>query len=279
MAARAPVAVLMYHALLAGPPAAGVHPVHIGVEAFAGQLAWLHAQGYVAVSVAELAAGRRSGPPPGARLVAITFDDGYLSLLDHAAPLLARYGFRATLFLTTGFVGQPDFTAAPDFAPTTPPGDRPLTWAEVRALRDAGWAIEAHSHRHRPHANLAPAGLRQELAHSRDLIGRELGHPPRFYAFPYGSYDRHALRALAGAGYRAGFSVHGGLVTPASDGRRLPRLEINTSTALRVFEKLVRTGYASPAEKYRARLRDALFHYPVLKDGIQKALVALESGF
>ena len=42
----------------------------------------------------------------GEREVLLTFDDGYLELLDHAIPALDERGIRALLFLVTDFVGK-----------------------------------------------------------------------------------------------------------------------------------------------------------------------------
>ena len=263
---RPALTVLMYHALLENP-VAGVGAVHIEVGLFARHMAWLHARGYQVLTVPALYQRLRAGQPL-AGCVVLTFDDGYLSLLRHAAPILARYGFAPTLFVTTGFVGQPDYRTA-DFARSAPPADRPLNWPEIRELHRAGWDIQAHSSTHRPHAALPPAHLHAEMADSKRLLAEQLGIDAQFYAFPYGSYDRHALRALAAHGYAAGFSVHSGPVTPASDLRRLLRVEINTGCDPAVFARLVQTGYASRAAGYRAHLRDAMFHFPALKDALQ----------
>jgi peptidoglycan/xylan/chitin deacetylase (PgdA/CDA1 family) len=258
--------VLMYHALLE-KSVPGVGEVHVEVGLFARHMAWLHAHGYQVLTVPALYHRLRAGQPL-AGCVVLSFDDGYLSLLRHAAPILARYDFAPTLFVTTGFVGQPDYRAA-NFARSAPPADRPLSWPEIRELHRAGWDIQAHSCTHPPHAGLPPAHLHAELAGSKRLLSEHLGLDAQFYAFPYGSYDRHALRALATHGYVAGFSVHSGQVTPASDLRRLPRAEVNTSCDLDIFAHLVQTGYASPVAGHRARLRDAVFHFPLLKDALQ----------
>ena len=43
-----------------------------------------------------------------AGMVAITFDDGYRDVLFNAVPLLRKYGIRATCFITSGYIGNPN---------------------------------------------------------------------------------------------------------------------------------------------------------------------------
>lgn len=62
------------------------------------------ARHYAVLPVEELVERLRHGRAPRNAL-ALTFDDGYRDSLTHAAPILARYGLPATIFLTSGYVG------------------------------------------------------------------------------------------------------------------------------------------------------------------------------
>lgn len=73
---------------------------------FAGQMAHI-ARHYLVLPLEELAERVRRGSPPRNAL-AITFDDGYRSNLTHAAPILARYGLPATIFLASSYIDTPN---------------------------------------------------------------------------------------------------------------------------------------------------------------------------
>ncbi|TGE04185.1 polysaccharide deacetylase family protein [Hymenobacter fodinae] len=263
------IPVLMYHALVAVPEPY-MAPVHVAGEAFVQQMAWLAAEGYQAITLLELQQAVLLRRPLPEKAVALTFDDGYLSLIEQALPVLKPLGFMATLFLTTGAVGCPSYEQLPNFGASAPRHDRPLTWEEVRELQRAGWAIEAHSCAHLNHAQLSDLELEQEIVGSKSQIEYQVGTPVQFYAFPYGKYRAAALRSIQEVGYVAGFSVHPGLVRPGQDLRRLPRLEITAHTGLEEFQRKVTTGYGSTTEQYRSKARNLLFQSPRVKDFLQK---------
>ena len=107
------------------------HPYYCtntAVRVFEQQIRFLRQDGYRAVSLAD-AYGYVRDASPGERLVAITFDDGYADFYTNALPILHRYGYSATVFLPTAYIGN----VSRQFK-----GADCLTWSQVRELRKAG---------------------------------------------------------------------------------------------------------------------------------------------
>jgi peptidoglycan/xylan/chitin deacetylase (PgdA/CDA1 family) len=89
-------AILLYHQVAARTPDS--HGLAIEPEVFRSQLLEL-CRGWQPVSLSALAEAAVAGDPPD-ECVALTFDDGYLDNLTHAAPVLAELDVPATFFVT-----------------------------------------------------------------------------------------------------------------------------------------------------------------------------------
>jgi peptidoglycan/xylan/chitin deacetylase (PgdA/CDA1 family) len=145
--------------------------------------------GYRFVPAGDIAEGRG-----GARDLAITFDDGWHSVLGAAAPILRDLGVPWTLFIVSGWLDRPE---------TAPPGI--LDWRAVEALAAAGVEIGSHSITHPDFGKLGAAEAAAELDGSRRAIGARLGVLPDSFAIPLGqsaNWTEAAARAAQEAGYR-----------------------------------------------------------------------------
>ncbi|GAB4374232.1 MAG: hypothetical protein Kow00121_18350 [Elainellaceae cyanobacterium] len=98
----AKAAILMYHRITEAefdPWGLCVTPQH-----FAEHLNVIQQQAHP-ISLQDLVKAHQSGNIPD-RAVVITFDDGYADNLYHAKPLLEQHQIPATVFVTTGYLGQ-----------------------------------------------------------------------------------------------------------------------------------------------------------------------------
>jgi peptidoglycan/xylan/chitin deacetylase (PgdA/CDA1 family) len=137
---------------------------------------------------------------------ALTFDDGFRSLHQHALPVLARHRLPATVFLVARTLtppGQPvDWVdpPRPEHLPT-------LTLEEVHEMQDAGFRFESHSARHADLTTLGYDECVRDLRESRELLESLLGHEVRLLAYPRGRHDADVRAAAERAGYTHAFTL------------------------------------------------------------------------
>lgn len=187
----APVAVpvLMYHHVAADP---GADVWTVSPEEFRGQMAQLKAAGFTSILPADLVAAGRGKKLP-AKPVLITFDDGLHSVKEVAEPVLRALGFRAVVYLITGFIAETPATrmSYKDYAC--------LTWPEVRELADGNTMVFGiHSHTH----SQSPARVAQEVAAARALFQEKTGRAAGDFCYPYGVAPDFLAQAVSNAGYQ-----------------------------------------------------------------------------
>ena len=134
--------------------------------------------------------------------VVITFDDGWSSVYDIAYPILKKYGFPATLFVYTEFIG----------------GKRALSWKEIKELAVNGIDIQCHSVTHRNLTVLNEKesfkdyfdSINREIFQSRQMIEKRINKKCKYLAYPYGASNKLVIALLKKHGYRGAFSVKRG---------------------------------------------------------------------
>ncbi|WP_427167651.1 polysaccharide deacetylase family protein [Streptomyces sp. C1-1] len=225
-----PVPILMYHSVATAPNDA-TRALSVAPEAFAEQMALIDDLGLTPVDTGDLAAGWRSGRSLPPHPVLITFDDGYEGVHRHALPVLAKHGFAATLFVSTGWIrGAYDTGGALDTM---------LGWDQVRELAAAGVEIGGHSHTHPQLDQLDDERLRHELIHCRDIVTDELGAAPVSFAYPYGYSSRRVREAVRETGYAQALAVGNGLARRRQGPYALQRVTVRRGTGIEEFERLV----------------------------------------
>jgi peptidoglycan/xylan/chitin deacetylase (PgdA/CDA1 family) len=194
------VTVIVYHGV--GDCPADQDPYHLftPVEQFTRQMAYL-ARYCRVIPIDEVVDGTGGARR---RTVAISFDDGYRSVLEEAVPVLRRHRFPATCFVPSRWIG------AANGWDTFRPTDRPLLLAttdELREMVKAGVGIESHGHAHLPLGELEEPDIVADLATSREILADVVGRRPRLLAYPYGSNSPAARRAAERCGFEAAFSI------------------------------------------------------------------------
>jgi len=225
------VPILMYHAVT-DAPAAAIRALSVTPGAFADQMDVLRERGFTPVTTARLGRAWRGGPALPRRPVLITFDDGYRGVHRHALPVLRRHGFRAGVFVTTGWLRGPHEIRGAAL-------DAMLDWEEVGELVAAGMEIGGHSHSHPQLDQLSDDRLSYEVERCGEIISERTGSSPTSFAYPYGYSDRRVRRAVRGAGFTQSLAVGNALADPGQGPFALRRMTVGWSTGLDEFTRLV----------------------------------------
>jgi peptidoglycan/xylan/chitin deacetylase (PgdA/CDA1 family) len=195
------VSILCYHAV----DPEWRSPLAITPEVFEQHCAWLAGNRKV-IGAAEAAVRLSAADRLPRGVTALTFDDGFKSIFDHAFPVLRRHQLQATVFL----VAQ---TLSPGVQPVDWVDDPPLrplatlTVEEVREMQEAGIRFGSHSYSHEDLTLLPESECERDLRASRELLEDQLETRVTLLAYPRGLHDERVRRAAARAGFTHGFTL------------------------------------------------------------------------
>jgi peptidoglycan/xylan/chitin deacetylase (PgdA/CDA1 family) len=172
------VPILTYHSIDNSGSVISTSP-----EKFRSQMQYLNDSAFNVISLEEIVScihENRHFPP---RSVAITFDDGFKNNYDIAYPVLKEYGFKATIFLVTGYCGKNNQWQG---QPAEIPVLDIMGWDEVVEMSNNGIDIGAHTVNHPNLLELSLEQAKDEIVDSRKILGERLEKNILFFAYPYG---------------------------------------------------------------------------------------------
>ena len=207
--------ILTYHSI-----SEGATPLETPPQVFAEQMEWLASNARVA-PLGEIAASVAEKKPIAERTVTLTFDDAFQDFYTHAAPVLARLGFPATVFVPTAYCGRTNaWPGQPSWVVKRPLMD----WEQVREVAEQGFALGAHSHTHADLTALSAEEAGRDIAACRREIEERTGQRAEFFCYPYGKWNA-SVREQVKQSFRAACSTAAGAVEPEADPFALPRVD------------------------------------------------------
>ena len=200
---------LMYHDLTVDPSL--VHEWNTTPQNLRENLMSLMSLGYLPLSVEDYVEGNYSLAQD---YFIVTFDDGYLSNLTLAQPVLEALDVPAAVFVITSGVYA----------------DHHMSWEELRLAREGGvLSIYSHTHTHMNARSVLSEVFLADARRAQEELSRNVGEAEyEILSYPNGAYTRETMQALVREGYDL-FVVQDWpeWYDPETDGKLLVRVNVS----------------------------------------------------
>ncbi|MDR3680038.1 MAG: polysaccharide deacetylase family protein [Flavipsychrobacter sp.] len=163
------------------------------VALFSAEMQMLHDSGYHTISADQLIAYVTTGALLPAKPVVLTFDDGTASQYENALPELNKYGFKAVFFIMTVVLDKKNY----------------LSKNQVKKLTNEGHEIGCHTWDHHNVTQYKGDDWKIQVQQPVSLLKSITGMPVKYFAYPYGLWNKNAADALKNYGFSAAFQLWG----------------------------------------------------------------------
>ncbi len=188
--------VLMYHHIqpLESAKEKNQTSLTVSPEQFRAHLEYLKLRGYNTIYMSDLVNFFDQGTLIPAKSIFITFDDGYDDFASYALPALRELGFKATVFVPTGFMDNPGY----------------LSWQTIREIAQSGDIMFSnHTWSHRNMGSDKEAIGREITTADNQLTEKSL-NSPKVFAYPYGLESSYAKEVAESLDYKLAFTTKPG---------------------------------------------------------------------
>ena len=191
--AKAQIPVLCYHQIRDWRPgdSKSAKDFIVPPAIFRSQIKLLADSGYHTILPDDLYAYLTKGMPLPSRPVMLTYDDGDADQYNIAASEMAKYGFKGVYFVMTVSLGRSIY----------------MTKEQVKKLSDEGNVIGSHTWNHQDVRHYTDADWDKQLTASVRQLEEITGKPVKYFACPFGAWNKDALTALKKRNITAAFQL------------------------------------------------------------------------
>ena len=155
----------------------------ISAEKLEKQFKHLNENGYKTFHLKELPQLKKL--PKGKNIV-ITFDDGYVSQMELALPLLKKYKLKATFFVPLNFLGKTDIWNTSSL--------QIMTLKQLKSLDSNIVELGFHSFFHNKYTELSNAEIEADTRRCLEFVSENGLNFSPVLAYPYGKFPKEKKR-------------------------------------------------------------------------------------
>ena len=151
----------------------------ISVENLEKQFKYIAETGYKTYHFKELT---KLKSLPNSKNIVITFDDGYVSQMELAVPLLKKYKLKATFFIPLNFLGKTDSwnTSSLEI----------MTSEQLKSLDSKTVELGFHSFNHKKYTELSNSEIEQDTHRCKEFVSENSLDFSQALAYPYGKFPK-----------------------------------------------------------------------------------------
>lgn len=151
----------------------------IAVKKLEAQFAYLAENGYKTYHFKELS---NIGEFSSNKNIVLTFDDGYVSQMELALPLLKKYKLKATFFVPLNFLGKTDAWNTSSIAI--------MTAKQLKSLNSEFVELAFHSYYHKKYNELSNTEIEADTARCIAFVSENELEFSQALAYPYGKFPK-----------------------------------------------------------------------------------------
>jgi len=224
------VPILLYHSISKTKSRLSVDP-----EKFEQQMQYLDKRGYKTISSLELKNNKV------AKTLVLTFDDGFQDNIKTALPILKKHNFRATVFISTKYIGSQSGYATEGIDKRF----NIMTKPEIQELENEGWLIANHFHSHKNLVNLTKDEIIKEINISHMILDETIENKKGLdvYSYPRNKYNQEVNSLMKKNGAVMVFGGESGFFDLKDNIYTSPRIEIDRNVNFDKFKLYLSPSY------------------------------------